>query len=258
MKTTKPVIAVPADRRVIDPHPFHMVGEKYVAAVHDGADAMPFLIPALGDTLDLDAVLTHVDGLLLTGSPSNVEPHHYQGEASKPGTLHDPHRDATTLPLSKKALDAGIPLLAVCRGFQELNVVLGGSLHQHVEEVPGYHAHNSDPDAPLDIQYAPSHSVTLTEGGMLRKFAGRDTVEVNSLHSQGIARLADVAVVEAVADDGLIEGFRVGNARAFALAVQWHPEWRVTEDPFSQAIFRAFGDACRDYAAGIRRVKGVA
>lgn len=248
--SVRPVIGVPADRRILDPHPFHMVGEKYVAAIHDGANAMPLLIPAMGDMLDLDAVLSHVDGLLLTGSPSNVEPHHYEGEDSEPGTMHDPHRDATTLPLVEKALAAGVPLLAVCRGFQELNVVLGGSLHQLVHEVRGYHSHKENPDDPLDVQYGPSHPVTLPEGGMLREIAGTGMVEVNSLHSQGIARLADGVTVEAVADDGLIEGFRVDGARAFALAVQWHPEWQVTENPFSMAIFKAFGDACRKYSAG--------
>ncbi len=245
----RPVIGVPADRRILAPHPFHMVGEKYVAAIRDGADALPFLIPALGDSLDLDAVLAHVDGLLLTGSPSNVEPRHYDGEASKPGTMHDPYRDATTLPLVDKALAAGVPLFAICRGFQELNVVLGGSLHQRVHEVPGYHSHNENPDDALDVKYGPSHPVTLLEGGMLRELAGTETVEVNSLHSQGVARLADGVTVEAVADDGLIEGFHVDGAKAFALAVQWHPEWQVSENPFSLAIFKAFGDACRLYAA---------
>lgn len=256
----KPVIGVPADRRVLDPHPFHMVGEKYIAAIRDGAGAVPFLIPALGDSLDLDAVLSHVDGLLLTGSPSDLEPRHYDGETSEPGSLHDPHRDATTLPLAEKALAAGVPLFAVCRGFQELNVVLGGSLHQKLHEVRGYHGHNENPDDPLDVQYGPSHSVTLPEGSMLRELAGSDAVEVNSLHRQGVARLAEGVSVEAVADDGLIEGFRVDDANAFALAVQWHPEWRVTENPFSLAIYRAFGDACRDYAAGAdtKKVKGVA
>lgn len=260
MDRSRPVVGVIADRRELDPHPFHMVGEKYLAAIHEGADAMPFLVPALGDSLDLDAVLTHVDGLLLTGSPSDLEPHHYDGQASDPGSWHDPHRDATTLPLAEKAIATGVPLFAICRGFQELNVVLGGSLHQRIGDVPGYHSHKENPDDPLEIQYGPSHPVTLPEGGMLRELAGASTVEVNSLHRQGVARLADGVTVEAVADDGLIEGFRVDGAQAFALAVQWHPEWKVTEDPFSLAIFRAFGDACRDYATGTsnKKVKGVA
>ncbi len=256
----KPVIGIPADRRLLDPHPFHVVGEKYIAAIRDGAEAIPFLIPALGDSIDLDAVLDNIDGLLLTGSPSDLEPHHYDGEASEPGSLHDPHRDATTLPLAEKALLAGVPLFAVCRGFQELNVVLGGSLHQKVQEVTGYHQHYENPDDPLEARYGPSHPVTLPEGGMLRELAGTATVEVNSLHRQGIARLADGVTVEAIADDGLIEGFRVDGAKAFALAVQWHPEWQVLENPFSLAIFKAFGDACREYANGSRskKVKGVA
>ncbi len=256
----KPVIGVPADRRLLDPHPFHVVGEKYVAAIRDGADALPFLIPALGDSLDLDAVLHHVDGLLLTGSPSDVEPHHYDGEASEPGSLHDPHRDATTLPLVEKALEAGVPVFAVCRGFQELNVVLGGSLHQKLSEVGGYHRHNEHSDDALDVQYGPSHPVTLPEGSLLRELAGTDTVEVNSLHRQGVARLADGVTVEAIADDGLIEGFHVDGAMAFALAVQWHPEWQVIENPFSLAMFRAFGDACREHAhiSQSNKVKGEA
>lgn len=244
----KPVIGIPADRRQLDPHPFHMVGEKYATAVRDGADGLPFLIPALGNSIDAATILRHVDGILLTGSPSNVEPHRYKGEASRPGTLHDPHRDETTLPLAEMALDHGVPLFAICRGFQELNVVLGGSLHQHVEEVAGYHDHRENPADPLDLQYSPAHDVHLVEGGMLRDLAGADTVRVNSLHSQGVARLADGVTVEAVADDGLIEAFRVDGVRNFALAVQWHPEWKLTEDRFSMAIFQAFGDACREYA----------
>ena len=208
----KPVVGIPADRRQIDPHPFHVVGEKYATAIRDGADAIPFLIPALGNSIDAETVLQRVDGILLTGSPSNVEPHHYDGAASRPGTLHDPHRDETTLPLIKLALEKGVPVFAVCRGFQELNVVLGGTLHQYVHEVEGYHRHKENPDDPLDVQYGPSHEIHLVEGGLLRDLAGRDTVTVNSLHSQGIARLADGVTVDAVADDGLVEGFRVDGA----------------------------------------------
>lgn len=245
----RPVIGIPADRRMVDPHPFHMVGEKYITAIRDGARALPFLIPVLGDSVDFDDWLSHIDGLFLTGSPSNVEPHHYQGEPSRPGTKHDPERDQTTLPLIRRALEIGLPLFAVCRGFQELNVVLGGSLHQFVHEVPGYHSHKEDADDPLEVQYGPSHQVTLVDGGILRGLAGTDVVTINSLHSQGIARLAKGVSVEAVADDGLIEGFRVDGAKAFALAVQWHPEWKVTENEFSMKIFQAFGNACNEYAS---------
>lgn len=239
---------------MVDPHPFHMVGEKYLQALIDGANAMPFIIPVLADHLDMHAVLDEIDGLFLTGSPSNVEPHHYAGEPSEQGTWHDPHRDAATLPLARKALAIGMPLFAVCRGFQELNVALGGSLHQKVHEVPGYDLHKENPDDPLEVQYGPAHEINLVDGGLLQRLAGTSTATVNSLHSQGVARLADGVSVEAVADDGLIEAFRVDDAAGFALAVQWHPEWQFAGNKLSSAIFDAFGAACRDYAAQKQQV----
>ena len=246
--SSRPIIGVPACRKPIDIHPFHVVGEKYLQAIIDGADALPLMIPVMAEHIHVDELLQHVDGVFLTGSLSNVEPHHYDGEPSEPGTLHDPHRDATTLPLARAVLKAGVPLMAVCRGFQELVVALGGSLHQKVHEVPGYHYHLENPDDPLDKQYGPSHAVDLVEGGVLHKLAGETRVMVNSLHAQGVRRLPDGVTVEAIADDGLIEAFTVDGAPGFALGVQWHPEWRVTENDFSLAMFRAFGDACREYA----------
>ena len=154
-----------------------------------------------------------------------------------------------TLPLAKRALETGMPLLAVCRGHQELNVALGGTLHREVHRVAGYHNHLENKADPLDVQYGPSHPVSLPEGSLLRSLAGTDSVMVNSLHGQGIKTLAEGVSVEAIADDGLIEGFRVDDAPAFNLSVQWHPEWRVTENAFSMAIFKAFGDACRKHMA---------
>ena len=242
---TKPLIGVPADRRVLDPHPFQMVGEKYLNALIKASDALPLITPVMPDDVDIDELLQQFDGIFLTGSYSNVEPQHYAGAPSEEGTLHDPQRDAVTLPLAKRALDQGVPLLAVCRGFQELNVALGGTLHQKVHEVAGYHNHLENKDDPLEKQYGPSHPVTLTEGGLLRELVGSSSVAVNSLHAQGVAKLADGVSVEAVADDGLIEAFRVDEAPGFALAVQWHPEWQVMENEVSKAIFKAFGDACR-------------
>ena len=245
----KPLIGVPADRRVIDPHPFHMVGEKYVDALIKGSDALPLLIPVMPGDVDIDELLASFDGIFLTGSYSNVEPHHYDGEPSDEGTLHDPHRDAVTLPLATRALEIGVPLLAVCRGFQELNVALGGTLHQKVHEVRGYHSHLENKDDPLDKQYGPSHPVGLADGGLLRKLIDSESAMVNSLHAQGVAKLAPGVTVEAVADDGLIEAFQVDDVPGFALAVQWHPEWRVMENDLSKAIFKAFGDACRGRAS---------
>lgn len=251
---SRPVIGVPADRREYGPHPFHMVGEKYLTALLEAADVLPLMTPVLPENVDIDELLTRFDGIFLTGSYSNLEPHHYDGEPSEDGTLHDPFRDAVTLPLIRRALETGVPLLAVCRGFQELNVVLGGTLHQKVQEVPGYNNHLENKQDPLDVQYGPSHPVGLPENGLLRKLAGSDTAMVNSLHEQGIAKLADGVSVEALAEDGLIEAFRVDDVPGFALAVQWHPEWKATENEFSSAIFKAFGDACREHASQ-RKVK---
>jgi len=245
----RPVIGIPADRRIIEPHPFHVVGEKYIEAVASGAGGLPLLVPVLEPHVPPADVLDVIDGLFLTGSPSNVEPHRYRGEPSRPGTHHDPHRDEVTLPLITAALERGMPLFAVCRGFQEVNVALGGTLHQHVHEMPGYRVHRENHEDPIDVQYGPAHPVHLVSGGFLHELAGTDTVTVNSLHSQGIDRLAGGVTIEARADDGLVEGFSVDDAKRFAVAVQWHPEWRVWENPFSLALFEAFGEACRDYGA---------
>jgi putative glutamine amidotransferase len=246
MKRVKPVVGVPADRRILHGHPFHKVGEKYVRAVTEGARCIPLAIPSIADQFDVDELVDLFDGILFTGSPSDIEPHHYEGEPSAPGTLHDPHRDEMTLPLAQTALQRGVPVFAICRGFQELNVATGGTLHQKVHEVPGYHMHKENPDDPLDVQYGPSHEIDLVEGGMLHSLAGSPSVMVNSLHGQGVAELGDGLVVEAVADDGLIEAFRVAEAPGFNLAVQWHPEWMATENDFSMAMFGAFGEACRE------------
>jgi putative glutamine amidotransferase len=246
----QPLIGIPADRRILGPHPFHCVGEKYIAAVVHAADAVPLLVPSLGEGANLDAILDCVDGILLTGSPSNVEPHRYFGPPSEPDTMHDPHRDATTLPLVPRVVAAGMPLLAICRGFQEMNVAYGGTLWQKVQEVPGYADHREDKEHPLERQYAPAHEVELVAGGELRRIAGAERAMVNSLHSQGVQRLGDGLEVEARAPDGLVEGFRVRGAPGFALAVQWHPEWQVMSNPFSRALFAAFGDAARAHARG--------
>jgi putative glutamine amidotransferase len=233
---------------MIGQHPFHAVGEKYARAVLGAADGMPVLIPALAEELRLDELLSRLDGLVFTGSPSNVEPHHYEGPPSHPGTLHDPARDATTLPLIRKAVRAGVPVFGICRGFQEINVAFGGSLHQRVHEVPGHLDHRDDESQPLEVQYGPAHEVILEPGGLLRSLAATERARVNSLHWQGIERLGDGLAVEARAPDGLIEAFRVEGAARFALAVQWHPEWKVMDNALSRALFATFGRACRDRA----------
>jgi putative glutamine amidotransferase len=243
------IIGIPCDRRMVGPHPFHMVGEKYIAAIREATGALPLLIPVLDAPIAPAEILVSVDGLLFTGSYSNVAPNLYGGPAPRAGVLQDEHRDATTLPLMRAAIEAGLPSFCVCRGFQELNVVLGGSLYQHLEEMPGRFSHSEDKRAPLDVQYGPAHEVRLTRGGILATLLGQDRIMVNSLHEQGIDRLAPALAVEAVADDGTIEAVSLPNAKGFLLGVQWHPEWRWPENPVSRALFSAFGEAVAAYAA---------
>jgi putative glutamine amidotransferase len=245
MKSRRPVIGLSADRRMIGHHPFHMAGEKYMTAIAEGAGGIPVMLPALGDVLDVEEVLRHLDGILLPGSPSNVEPHRYAGSPSAPGTLHDPQRDATTLTLIPRAVQMGVPLLGICRGFQEMNVAFGGTLLQRVHETPGHLDHRDDESAELEVQYGPAHEVRLEPGGLLNNLAGVAQIQVNSLHWQGVERLGEDLLVEARAPDGLIEAFQVRNAPRFAVAVQWHPEWQAMNNPFSRALFAAFGDASR-------------
>jgi putative glutamine amidotransferase len=248
MTPRRPVIGLSADRHMIASHPSHVVGEKYIRAVIDGAGAIPLLIPALGPELDVDELLRHLDGILFTGSPSNVEPQRYAGTASAAGTLHDPYRDATTLPLIPRAIATGVAVLGICRGFQEMNVAFGGTLVQKLHEVAGNLDHRDDERAPLEVQYAEVHDVMLAPGGLLQRLAGAERARVNSLHSQGVERLGDRLVVEARAPDGVIEAFRVQDSPRFAVAVQWHPEWQATSNSLSRALFAAFGAASRERA----------
>ena len=242
-----PLVGLPADSKLIGHHRYQAVGEKYVRGIIDGAGCIPLLIPTMAPTLPPQLLLEQLDGLFLTGSYSNIEPHHYSSEPSYEGNLHDPGRDATTLSLVPLAIQMCVPILAVCRGMQEVNVALGGSLHQKVHEVPERDDHREDETAPLDEQYGPGHSVELS--GSLARIAGAPTAMVNSLHGQGINKVAPGLVVEAIAHDGLVEGVRLDSNETFLLAVQWHPEWKVTENPFYLGIFQAFAAACRARAA---------
>lgn len=242
---SEPLIGVPCDRKIIGPHPFQAVGEKYVRALVDAGVGTPLLIPVLDPPLPLEPLLAHLDGILLTGSHSNIEPHHYSDEPSYEGNFHDPQRDATTLSLIHVAVRMRIPLLAVCRGFQEVNVAFGGTLLQKVHETVGHHDHREDTSQPLDVQYGPAHALTLTPGGMLAKIAGSSSVMVNSLHGQGIRKLGRDLLVEGTAPDGLIEAVRLDTPDTWLLAVQWHPEWRVAENPFYLGIFQQFALAAR-------------
>ena len=247
MRGTQPIIGVISDRRTLGHHAFQVQGEKYLRAVVTGSKGLPLGIPCLGTGFDSPAILDALDGLLLTGSPSNVEPRHYRGATSREGTMHDAERDLLAFALIPAAIRAGLPLLAICRGFQELNVAFGGSLYQELHVLPGFGKHREDKAEPVEIQYAPAHEVRFTADGLLARITGRGSAQVNSLHSQGIDRLGDGLLVDAVAPDGLIEAIVLADAPGFTLGVQWHPEWRVQENEVSMAIFQAFGDACRSY-----------
>ena len=248
---SSPIVLVPACVNLVGVHASHTAHFKYVAAVADGAGCAPLIVPALGAATDFDALLEVADGIMLTGSPSNVDAALYGQAVLDPALPRDPARDATTLPLIRAALERGIPLMAICRGFQEVNVALGGTLHQAVHDVQGMSDHREQKTQTLERQYAASHRVVLEpDGRMAQILGGVSTIMVNSLHGQGIAELAPGLAVEARADDGLVEAYRVEGATGFTLGVQWHPEWRLSENPDSIKLFQAFGEACRIYKQG--------
>jgi len=243
-----PLIGVQCCTRPLRGQPTHAVVEKYLRAVRQGAGGVPLLVPALAD-LPAELLVARLDGLLLPGARSDVAPEHYGGPPPDPARERDPARDGAVLPLIRAALAADLPVLAICRGIQEINVALGGTLHPVLHAVAGRFDHRAAPDRPLDERYAyGAHDVRLAPGGLFAGLAGAESVAVNSLHYQGIDRLAPGLAVEATAPDGQIEAVRVPSARFF-VGVQWHPEYRVAENPFSRALFRAFGEACRARAA---------
>jgi putative glutamine amidotransferase len=260
----RPVIGVPCDVKMLGPHPFHSVGEKYIAAVEGGAGGKPVLLPVPrfapeAGAFDIEAEISEIfslcDGIFLPGSHSNVHPKHYDGAAPDKDTLLDEQRDTLTLELIRACVAQAVPLFCVCRGFQELNVAFGGSLHQHLQDMPSEPGfgprfdHREDKNATLETQYGPAHEVALTPDGFFARLLGTSTIEVNSLHGQGIARPAERLIIEGRASDGTIEAARIRDAKGFILGVQWHPEWHYWKNPVSQVLFRAFGDAVREAAS---------
>jgi putative glutamine amidotransferase len=238
-----PIVGLPACRRTINERVTHTLADKYPAALIEAAGCLPLVIPAIGSKVEVTAVLDRLDGLLLTGSPSNIHPSEYGCEPLDGEIRHDVERDATTLPLIREAVRRDLPILAICRGIQELNVALGGTLHQRLHAMPDRISHRPPKDSP-NGPYGPVHTVTLTPGGLLAGLVGSLEIIVNSLHSQGIDEPAPGVRVEATAPDGQIEGVSLPQAR-FVLGVQWHPEYKVLENPVSAALFAAFGQACR-------------
>lgn len=254
MVSNRPRIGVPVDCKLIGTDPSHVVGEKYLAAVAHAADAIPLILPAraagaeqasLESRISADDQLAELDGLFLTGSPSNMEPWRYGSDAPGVGPF-DPQRDANNLALLGAAMARDMPVFAVCRGFQELNVACGGTLYTAVQDVPGLSDHRDDHDAPRESRYAPIHPIALAADRWMADLLGTQQISVNSLHSQGIDRLGDALIAEGRAPDGLVEAVRHRDLD-FVAGVQWHPEWRYRDNPVSMALFHAFGEAARAY-----------
>lgn len=242
---SRPIVVIPACTKRIEGHAFDATGRKYSSAVAEAADCQPLIVPLENSLIDVGAVLDVADAILLSGSLSNVAPEHYGCEPPINPDALDPARDAFTLPLIRTALEKKIPLFAICRGFQELNVAMGGSLHQAVHTLDGHHDHRERPDIPLDERFGPAHPVVLKD--KLREWIGEDEIIVNSLHWQGISRLAPGLEAQAFAKDGLVEAVVGPREHPFFLGVQWHPEWQATTNPVSISLFRRFGEAARGF-----------
>lgn len=243
---SRPIVIIPSCTKTIGGLKFDVVGRKYSAAVAEIAECQPLAIPLGATFADIAAILDVANGILLPGSLSNVEPVHYGTEEPLNPETIDRDRDAVTLPMIRAAIERKIPLFAICRGFQELNVALGGSLHQAVHAVQGHSDHREAEVDDMDVKFGPVHPVSLT--GELRNWIGADKIQVNSLHWQGISRLAPHLVAEAFADDGLVEAVRAPAGHTFSLGVQWHPEWQPRSNPVSTELFRRFGAAARGKA----------
>lgn len=246
---SQPLVAVSADVRELHNYLWHAAPQQYLEAAVAGAGVFPVVVPSFGDRLDFDQLFGAVDGVMITGSGSNVHPALYGGDAHEANGPYDTARDSTTLPLIRKAIDQGVPLLAICRGLQEMNVAFGGTLATEIQDRPAALDHRAPPSESRDEQFAIRQALIVKPGSCLSRMLGSESVTVNSLHRQAIDRLGTQLEVEAVAEDGAVEAVSVRNARGFAVGVQWHPEYWVKSDETSARIFRAFGEAVRAHAA---------
>lgn len=245
-KNNKPLIGISCCNTQIGLHSAQFVVNKYVEAVIEGCHASVVLLPSYDE--HIYGVLEHLDGLFLTGSYSNMEPHHYNEPDLAVEMIRDPARDKTNLNIIHKALAMSLPVLGICRGFQEMNVALGGSLHQQLFSLDTMLEHREPKDQPIEKQYALAHSVKLNPQGILAAAMNNDlNQQVNSLHGQGVNQLAESLQIEATAPDGLVEAFSLGKDKSFYLGVQWHPEWQISKHPFYQQVFSSFEQACLAY-----------
>ncbi|TNE37354.1 MAG: gamma-glutamyl-gamma-aminobutyrate hydrolase family protein [Alphaproteobacteria bacterium] len=249
----KPVIGIVCDTYFNGKHLYHQVGDKYIVALTEVGGALPLLVPSLANPLDPDEILDLVDGMLFTGAPANVQRQLYGLPPAPDDENEDPLRDQTSLPFIEATIDRGIPMLGICRGFQELNVVMGGTLFPRIHEIAGRMDHRENPADPVDVQYGPAHKLTPEPGGVLAGIVGEAPFDVNSIHMQGVDRVADSLAVEGRAVDGTVEALSVKDAPGFTLAMQWHPEWKAASNPYSVKIFNHFTDQARQFRAGRTR-----
>ncbi|HEY2660473.1 MAG TPA: gamma-glutamyl-gamma-aminobutyrate hydrolase family protein [Caulobacteraceae bacterium] len=246
MTTSRPILGVACCTRTVGVEPAQAVMNRYVVAAMTFGEVAALLVPALPDLMSAREVAPRLDGLLLTGSPSNMEPHRYgQGDAEDAVGPFDPGRDSMTLDLVTAMLDLSKPVFGVCRGLQEINVAFGGALRRDTSANPELIAHHAPTEVGFEAMFAHEHDVTLTPGGVLARGLGRDRLTVNSVHYQGIGRLGGGLTVEARAPDGVVEAVSAEVNGAPVLAVQWHPEWQVAANPDSQGFFRLLGRALR-------------
>ncbi len=254
----RPVVGIIGNMALLDQsYEVHAGGTMNSRAVADVAGCLPLLVPADPRLVSVPELLGACDGFLLTGGRPNVHPEEY-GEAETPAHgAFDRCRDAITLPLIRACVERGQPFLGICRGFQEVNVAMGGTLHPEIRDLPGRMNHRMPPDGTIDEKFALRHPVRLTPGGVFARLFGADEVMTNSLHGQGIARPGKRIVIEGHAPDGTPEAIRVEGAAGFTLSVQWHPEWNAGADPVSRPLFEAFGEAARAWAgcAGAARLR---
>jgi putative glutamine amidotransferase len=249
-RNRKPVVGVIGNAYHIERRFWTQVtGERNLRALAEVAGALPLMFAGLPEATDIAALLDVVDGIVLTGARANVHPSRFGAEPAKAYEPYDERRDAVALPLIEACIARAIPLFGICRGMQEMNVALGGTLHPEIRDLPGRMNHRMPRLASGEIHpdpaviFADRHDVRLTPGGVLARLISRESITVNSLHGQGILECGRRVVIEGIADDGTIEAISIEGAPAFALGVQWHAEYEAAANPVNRALFRAFGEA---------------
>ena len=248
---TRPIIGIIGNSYLIDgSYPVHAGGQMNSDAVAQVADCIPMIVPTDPRFMSVEELLDACDGFLLTGGRPNVHPEEYGHEPTEAHGTFDRSRDAISLPLVRACVERGQPIFGVCRGFQEVNVALGGTLHPEIRDLPGRENHRMPPDGTIEEKFALRHSVKFTEGGVFHRLLGEAEVMTNTLHGQGIIDPGRGVVIDGYAPDGTPEAIYVEGAPGFTLSVQWHPEYNAAADPVSRALFGAFGQAARDWAAG--------